>query len=333
MAVSNYAYQLMDMLTQYQTPAIIMAAQKLGVIQALGSGSATLPELAQRLNMPQRSLGILLRACVALELLGFKDDRFSNGVMAQSVLVPGAPGYIGRLVDKEAFFYRAWAGLEECVRFDTAALAPIRDRARENPETTRMFLTALDDIAKLYAGDMAPCLDLSGCNRLLDVGGGVGTFACALAKRYPKLDVTILELPEVIPWAEAYVAESGMSGRIDLMAGDFMSDEFPAGYDSILFSNIFHDNPTTINQGLLVKAFRALKEGDRVIIYDFLLEPNRITPAGSAIFAVMMLVENPGGNVYTGEQYESWLGGAGFKETSVIRMPDPSPMGLIIGSR
>jgi SAM-dependent methyltransferase len=254
-------------------------------------------------------------------------------MMAQEVLVPEAPGYIGRLVDKEAFFYWAWADLEQCVRFDRAALAPIRDRARETPETTRMFLTALDDIAELYAGDMVSGLDLSGCKRLLDVGGGVGTFSCAFAKRYPELAVTVMELPEVIPWTEAYVAECGMGHRIDMMAGDFTSDELPAGYDVILFSNIFHDNPTTINQGLLVKAFRALKEGGRVIIYDFLLDQDRISPAGSAIFAVMMLVENPGGNVYTAEQYESWLGGAGFKERSVIRMPDPSPMGLIIGTR
>lgn len=333
MAVSHFSYQMMDMLTQYQTSAVLMAAHKLGVFEALGSSPYTLPGLALRLDVPERSLGILLRACVALNLLEHQDGRFSNSEMAQSVLVPGTPGYIGRLVDKEAFFYRAWADLEDCVRLDKAALAPIRDRARQQPETTRMFLTALDDIAKIFAGDLLPTLELSGCRRLLDVGGGVGTFACALARQYPELDVTVLELPEVVPWTEDFVAESGMSRQVGVLAGDFVTDEFPPENDVVLFSNIFHDNPSTINQGLLVKARRALKEGGRVIIYDFLLEPDCIKPAGSAVFAVMMLVENPGGNVYTAGQYEMWLKDAGFKGVSVIRMLDPSPMGLIIGTR
>lgn len=331
MKITDYSYQLLELLTQYQLPAIIRAAHQVGVFRELGSGPATLDDLAARLALPPRSLGILLRGCVGAGLLSLEGDRFANSPLAAETLVPGSPGYLGRLVEKEAFFYDSWSQLAACVRTDQAALAPIQVRARQDPETTHNFLLALDDIATLYGRHFAGRLDLAGCRRLLDVGGGVGSYAIALANKYPELHVTIVDLPEVVPWAREFVAQAGMAERIAVEPLDFLADRFPVGYDVVLFSNIFHDQPSTVNQGLLAKAYQALESGGRVVVYEFLLEPDRITPATSAVFAVMMLVENQGGNVYTGQELASWMANAGFGAISTTRLPEPSPMGLVIG--
>jgi len=331
MKITDYSYQLLELLTQYQLPAIIRAAHQVGVFRELGSGPATLDDLAARLALPPRSLGILLRGCVGAGLLSLEGDRFANSPLAAETLVPGSPGYLGRLVEKEAFFYDSWSQLAACVRTDQAALAPIQVRARQDPETTHSFLLALDDIATLYGRHFAGRLDLAGCRRLLDVGGGVGSYAIALANKYPELHVTIVDLPEVVPWAREFVAQAGMAERIAVEPLDFLADRFPVGYDVVLFSNIFHDQPSTVNQGLLAKAYQALESGGRVVVYEFLLEPDRITPATSAVFAVMMLVENQGGNVYTGQELASWMANAGFGAISTTRLPEPSPMGLVIG--
>ena len=333
MQVSENSYRLLDMLTRYQAPALVMSAHKVGVFRELGTGPATAQELAARLGVPERSLGILLRGCVALDLLTVESGtgEYACSPLAAETLVPGTAGYLGRLVDKEAFFYQAWGELASCVRTDLAALAPIQVRAQEEPETTRNFLTALDDIAALFGGEFANHVDLGDHRRLLDIGGGVGSYAIALAERYPSLTATILDLPEVVPWARDFVADAGLDDRISVEPLDFMVDPFPAGYDAVLLSNIFHDQPPTINQGLLVKAFESLAEDGQVIVYEFLLEPDRITPGSAALFAVMMLVENQGGNVYTAPEIESWLIAAGFRDVVTTRLPDPSPMGLVVG--
>ena len=337
MQVTESSYRLLDMLTQYQAPAILMTAHKLGVFRELGTGSATADELADRLGMPGRSLGILLRGCVALGLLSVETGTgvpsYRCSEFAAETLVPGAPGYLGRLVDKEAFFYQAWGELTGCVRTGRAALEPIQVRARENPETTRNFLTALDDIAALFGGHFATHVDLGSHRRLLDVGGGVGSYAIALAEKQPDLQVTILELPEVVPWARDFVADAGLEERISVEEHDFLVDRFPDGYDVVLLSNVFHDQPPTINQGLLAKAYEALADDGQVIVFEFLLEPDRLTPFGAALFAVMMLVENQGGNVYTVPEIESWLVGAGFRDVATRRLPEPSPMGLVVGTK
>lgn len=331
MPVSAESYQLLELLTRYQTPAILMAAHELGVFAALGEGPATVPELAGRLGVPERSLGILLRACAALGLLSCSAERFANGPLAAKTLVPGSAGYIGRLVDKEAFFYRSWGRLAECVRHDSADLAPFPVRVRSDPLTAHNFLLALDDIAALFGGGFVEAFDLGACRRLLDVGGGVGSYAVALARAYPALQVTIAELPEVVPWARDFVAAAGLSERIDVVALDFSTAEFPTGYDAILLANVLHDHPTVVNQGLLAKAHRALPAGGRVVVYDFLLEEDRIHPVDSALFAVMMLVENQGGNAYSGPEIVSWISGAGFGQVALRRLPPPSPMGLAWG--
>jgi SAM-dependent methyltransferase len=333
MKITSFSYQLLDMLTCYQVPAIVMAAHQVGVFRELGAGPATLEELARRLRAPERSLGILLRSCVALDLLEWKDGRFGCSPLAAETLVPGTEGYLGRLVDKEAFFFRAWAELPACVRSDRAALAPFRERACEEPETTRSFLQALDDVAALYGGEFADSLNLAGCRKLLDVGGGVGSYSIALVHKYPELQATILELPQVVPWTREFVAKSGMGDRIAVEPLDFMADPLPAGHDVVLLSNILHDHSPTVNQGLLAQAYRALEPGGRAVVYEFLLESDRVMPAASAVFAVMMLVENPGGNVYTSEEIAAWMANAGFGGLSIARLPKPSPMGLVVGYR
>jgi hypothetical protein len=319
------------MLTGYQAPAIVMAAHKLGVFRELAGGQATAATLADRLGVPKRSLGILLRGCVALDLLTIEDECYSCTPFAAETLIPDKPGYLGRLVDKEAFFYEAWGDLTSSVRTDQAALASIQVRLREEPDITRNFLLALDDIAALFGGEFASHVDLTDHRRLLDIGGGVGSYTVALAERYPLLEATILDLPEVVPWAQAFVAMAGMDRRISVEPHDFLVDTFPRGCDAILLSNIFHDHPPTVNQGLLTKAYEALVDGGQVIVYDFLLESDRVAPASAALFAVMMLIENQGGNVYTVPEIESWLASAGFQGVTIKRMPNPSPMGLLAG--
>ena len=63
------------------------------------------------------------------------------------------------------------------------------------------------------------------------------------------------------------------------------------------------------------------------------LEEDLLVPASAAVFAVMMLVENQGGNVYTAQDILGWLAAAGFDGLAVQRLPEPSPMAVISGTR
>jgi hypothetical protein len=72
------------------------------------------------------------------------------------------------------------------------------------------------------------------------------------------------------------------------------------------------------NLDLFRRCHRALAPGGRIVIRDFILEPDKTVPKWVALFAVNMLVGTKGGSTYTEAEYRSWLTGAGFQRFTRI---------------
>lgn len=140
---------------------------------------------------------------------------------------------------------------------------------------TWMTKTATPLIQTLLA-----CLDLNQYRSILDVGGGDGTIACALAQAYPHLKITVYNLPESAKIAQKNIDAMGLQKRISVFSGDFINDEqFPAGFDLILFVRVLWDWDNSRKRKLLNMAYHALKrkghvaicEGFKELCYDLCL--------------------------------------------------------------
>src|SRR4030095_12510738 len=66
-------------------------------------------------------------------------------------------------------------------------------RAMETEKVAEEFTAAVDWRGRLLAQSLAASLDLGTQRRLLDVAGGSGIYACALAARFPLLRATVLD--------------------------------------------------------------------------------------------------------------------------------------------
>jgi cyclopropane fatty-acyl-phospholipid synthase-like methyltransferase len=108
-------------------------------------------------------------------------------------------------------------------------------------------------------------------------------------------------------------------------------DQLGEGYDLVLVSAICHMLGVAENKDLLMRCFQALAPEGRVVIQDFILEPDKTAPKSAALFAINMLVGTEGGSTYTEAEYAAWLAEAGFEDMRHVRLPGPS--GLIIGRR
>jgi hypothetical protein len=84
------------------------------------------------------------------------------------------------------------------------------------------------------------------------------------------------------------------------------------------------------NLDLLRRCREALASGGRVVIQDFILEPDKTAPRFAALFALNMLVGTPGGSAYSEPEYAAWLAEAGFQQVHHVRLP--APTGLMIAS-
>ncbi len=194
---------------------------------------------------------------------------------------------------------------------------------RPSADATRAFIGAMHVVSAPRAeGQVTDVGGLGAARRLLDVGGGPGTYTAAFLRAAPQLEATLFDLPSVIPIARERLSEAGLLDRVTLVGGDFERDELPAGHDLAWLSAILHQNGPAQNGALFGRIFRALAPGGRLVIRDHVMEPDRTRPRAGALFAVNMLVGTALGGTYTFDEIREGLEHAGFVRVRALRAGD-----------
>ncbi len=310
----------------YRAARIIMAATELGIFDALQPEALRADELARNLSADPRGIRILCDALCALGVLEKSRGRYRNSPPASRFLVESSPESRAASVRHGAILYRRWGRLAEVVR---------RGRGVQDEEFTppmvrdkRAFAAAMADIGRTSAVQTVERLDLSGVGSLLDIGGGPGLYAIEFAGRYPGLVVTILDDAETLKVADRNVSAAGLRDRILLRPGDASSDDLGGPYECVFMSNLVHIYGPEWNRQLVARCAAVLTPGGRLVIKDFFLDAERVSPAGSALFAVNMLVNSEAGDCYTAEEIGGWMDAAGLRFDGVIGLTEQSSLFL-----
>jgi hypothetical protein len=127
------------------------------------------------------------------------------------------------------------------------------------------------------AASLAAAYDFSGHKRMLDVGGGTGSFLLAVLRRYPVLRGTLFELPGACPVARQRLSAEPEGKRIDIVEGDMFKTPLPAGHDVLLVANTIHVLSALRNLDLMRKMRATVKSGAR-LLFGGPLDENRRTP-------------------------------------------------------
>ncbi|HAU1962559.1 TPA: methyltransferase domain-containing protein, partial [Legionella pneumophila] len=139
----------------------------------------------------------------------------------------------------------------------------------KNAEEASFLETWMTKTATPLIQTLLAYLDFNQYRSVLDVGGGDGTIACALAKAYPHLKITVYNLPESAKIAQKNIDAMGLQKRISVFAGDFINEEqFPTGFDLILFVRVLWDWDNSRKRKLLNMAYHALKKKGHVAICE-----------------------------------------------------------------
>lgn len=306
----------------FQQSRVLLSAVELGVFGALGEARRTSADLARELGTDPRGTDRLLNALCALGLL----EKDASGFL----LVPGvAPLLAPGGLQHTAHLWQSWSGLTDAVR---RGGTPSRGSPGERGEAWRdAFIGAMHARGRREAPRLVERIDLAGVSRVLDVGGGSGVFAMAFARAREGVRCTVFDLPEVVPLTRRYLDEAGLADRIDTVAGDFLRDPLPRGYDLVFLSAIVHAFSLEQNRALVRNAAESTHPGGRVILSDFVMEESRTEPAFGAFFALNMLVNTEGGDTFTESEIRSWMEEAGL--TEVKRLPLDGPAELMVGTK
>lgn len=300
------------------TSRVILTANNLGIFENLQK-AASPAEISIKLGIDLRATEILLDALTGIGLL--KKDRrirYRNSLVSNRYLVKGSRLYQGDIVRHASNMWENFSALDEVVRTGKPAR-----RGRDH----EAFIMGMHNLTILRTDDLIKAVGLTGVRTMLDLGGGPGTNAIAMAKH--GIQATVFDLPETIKIAQRVARNEGVK-NMDFISGDFHADSIGSGYDLILLSQIFHAYSAEENVTLLRKCRASINIGGRVVIQEFPINDARTAPPHSALFSVNMLVATERGRCYSPKEMKRWLSETGFQNIVAKNLPETV---LIIGKR
>lgn len=320
---------LLEMSSSYWQTCTLHAAVKLDVFTRIGDEELTREEVADRIVGDLRGVTKLLDALAAMGLLAKSGDRYANTPAAKTFLSKHSEEYLGHMIMHHHHLVDSWA------RLDRAVLSgkPVRERPSQAPEAFIVsFLMGMHTLARFLAPRVADVLDLSGRRRLLDVGGGPGTYAVHFCLKNPELKATVFDFPTTRPFAEKVVREAGLADRIDFAAGNCLEDPLPDGCDAAWLSHLLHAEGPEGCRIILEKTVSCLEPGGLIVVHEFLLNDRLDGPLFPALFSLNMLVGTPDGQAYSEGQIRDMLARAGVEQIRRLPFRGPNDSGLLAGT-
>jgi ubiquinone/menaquinone biosynthesis C-methylase UbiE len=300
----------------YWQSKILLTALRFDLFTVLADQALSAAAVATRIGATERGLATLLDALVALGLLVKQDHHYANTPFASVALDRNKPSFCGYMPLFDAYCWELWGQLEDTIRSGSCRGKDTLFSA--DPLGTELLLRGLHADALRLAPALAARLDLRQRRRLLDLGGGAGTYTIAFCQASPELTAVLFDLPGPLALAQTMVSAAGLTDRVTLVAGDFHTDALPRGFDLVLLSNILHGRSEETNQRILREVYRALEPAGELIVRDVLMNEDRTSPTFGALFAVNLLLHSASGRCYTFSEFSGWLAKIGFRDLEVL---------------
>lgn len=323
---------LMRLATCYWDSRCFLTANRLGIFDVLARDAMSAERVAAALHLAPRPTRLLLKACVGLGLLEESDDGFRNHPDTRAFLVRGSQAFLGDAFRYASDMWDAWTNLETALLDDVPPLAPESYTGRD-PAKTRNFVYGMHDRALGIGRALVPLVNLAGRRRLLDVGGGPGTYSALFTRAYPGLRSLVLDLPDVVVVAGEILASLGASDDVDVLAGDYKRTPFPAENDAVLISGVFHRESEGTCRDLIARSREALVPAGLLVISDVFTDATGASPPFAALFGLNMMLSSPGGGVHSDADVATWMREAGFRDVEQRPFPPPMPHRVVIGVR
>jgi predicted O-methyltransferase YrrM len=293
----------------------------------LDAHPSAVDDIAKHFGFHSRPVDVMTTLFVARGLLERHGGTLRLTAESREHLVASSPWFLGpyfpKLSDRPIAL-----DLVEVLRSDRPANFASRKNeadwhtAMETEQVAEEFTAAMDCRGRLLAQALARRLDLAGRRRLLDVAGGSGIYACALAAQFTELTGSVFEKPPVDRIAQRAIDRRGYSSRVNVVAGDMLKEALPQGFDVHLWSNVLHDWDVPIVIQLLRASAAALPAGGEIVIHDAFLNADKTGPEAIAGYSVLLMHVTQG-RCFSVREMTSWLLETGFSEPQEV----PSAIG------
>lgn len=322
-----------DLVAGFVYSQVLLACVQLRLFDHLRSGARTLPDLARRMDLKPDAAERLLRAAQSLKLVThIGPDRYCLG--SRGAAIAGNPGILS-MISHHALLYRDLADPVALLRGE----APETELSRywsycgDNPGAltapeVEEYTQLMSQSQTFVAAQILDAYPFQRHRRILDIGGGEGTFLMAVADRVSSIALTLFDVPPVADRARENFAARGLSARATAVGGDFFKDSLPEGADLVSLVRVAHDHDDDAVMSLLRRIRAGMDDDATLLIAEPLAGAASGATVGDAYFGFYLLAMGRG-RARTARELTDMLIAAGFADVREHSTAIPLQCGLL----
>jgi orsellinic acid C2-O-methyltransferase len=296
---------------------VVHTLARLGVPDALATGSLDLDALATRTGTHPDALARLLRAAAGLDLV----NRTSDGAYALTpggqLLRTGTPGSIGNLAQLFCgdAVWRSWGELEWSVRTGEPSFEKLTGRSAfaymaDDQDLNAVFTEAMAEGTRMAVPGIVAACDLTGVDTLVDVGGGNGTLLAGFLDEHPHLRGILFDTP-------AGATATVVGERCEVVTGDFFQAVPTA--DAHVVKSVIHDWDDERSVTILTRVREAMPAHGVLLLVEPVLpeDPALLADQRMLLMSDLNMLVCTGGRERTEAEFAALLTAAGLRLTGV----------------
>ncbi len=307
--------RLQNVAQSYGQSAALMAAVEVGVFTAISNGAGTYEEVAKALDIhPTNAERLMVMLCAA-GLLEKPKGRHTNAPDVERFLVEGKPGYMGPWITFTKPQWNEWGRLSEHIRSkNLKVMGAIETFTLAD---ARRYHNATYSIGMGAGRRFVRQVDLKGRKRIMDIGGGSGAYCIAAAKEHARIRAVVLDLRVVCEVTREFIAENGVSDRVEAQPCDFTRDPFPSDCDVAIMASNLPMYSREMIASVIKKAYEALLPGGQMHLIGEMTNDERTGPWGPAYWGLGQAVGDSLGLAHSEADVIGYFRAAGFEDVGV----------------
>ncbi|MEH2042418.1 methyltransferase [Nostoc sp.] len=307
----------------YWVSRCIYVVAKLGIADLLKDGSQHCDALAAATNTHSDSLYRVLRALASLGIFAERQPRCFELTPLADCLQSNVPNSIHNqaIMRGEEHYYKSWGNLMYSVQTGESAFKDLYgmdlfEYNKQNPVAAEIFHQGVASMAKKAHIPQLSAYDFSSISKLVDVGGGTGSFLAAILEANPAMTGVLFDLPEVIDETKNSPETASVNDRCQLIGGSFF-EAIPSSGDAYLLKHVIHNWDDEQAIAILKCCYQAMKEQGRLLVIETIVSPGNEF-SWTKFGDVNMLAMCPGGRERTEAEYKDLFESAGFKLSNIF---------------
>jgi demethylspheroidene O-methyltransferase len=324
------ASALFDLCAGFVYSQVLLACVRLDVFELLADGPRDADWIARETKLGPEPARTLLAAAASLGLLERRGGVERYGLGQLGAALRANPGALA-MIEHHELLYADLADPVALLRDEHGETllsrhwpyARVDDPRPLGHERVQGYTRLMSASQHLVARNVMDAYDFARHARLLDIGGGDGTFVATLAGRAPGLEATLFDLPAVARIASQRMAALGLASRTTCVGGSFLHDPLPRGADAVTLVRVLHDHGDEDVRTLLRCVRSAIAENGVLVVAEPMAGTRGAAAMGDAYFGLYLSAMRSG-RPRTADELSRMLVEAGF--SGVREHPTAQPL-------